>query len=97
MYLDDVTLGGSVDVVMEDLDIIEWAADDLGLHLNHLKSEVICEEGTCATSAQSILPGAQWVDPASSTVLGSSVVGYYTALDQPHVFSHLVLGLMMWN
>ena len=43
------------------------------MHLNHLKSEVICEEGTRATSAQSILPGAQWVDPVSATVLGSSV------------------------
>ena len=70
MYLDDVTLGGSVDVIMEDLDIIEQAADELGFHLNHLKSKVICEEGTRATSAQS---GAQWVNPASATVLGSSV------------------------
>lgn len=41
--LDDVTLGGYVeDILLQDLRVIEKEAGELGLHLNHSKSEIIC-------------------------------------------------------
>ena len=43
MYLDDVTVGGPVEDVLHDLNVIR-EADVLGLSLNNSKSEIICEE-----------------------------------------------------
>lgn len=40
--MDDGTLGGSLDDVLDDLHTVKNAAEDLGLHLNLTKSEVIC-------------------------------------------------------
>ena len=47
-YFDDGTLGGSVEEVLHDLSFVERSALDLGLHLNHDKSELICAD-TSAT------------------------------------------------
>ena len=43
MYLDDVTVGGTVKDVLRDLEVIR-EADVLGLTLNNSKSEIICED-----------------------------------------------------
>ena len=40
-YLDDGTLGGPLDYVLSDLHTIEEAAEQLGLSLNHKKSESV--------------------------------------------------------
>jgi len=45
MYLDDVSVGGSVDNVLHDLDIIK-EAESLGLTLNTSKYKVICHDDT---------------------------------------------------
>ena len=39
-YLDDGTLGGSVEDIMQDLQIVELEAGKPGLQLNHTKSEI---------------------------------------------------------
>ena len=36
-YLDDCTLGGTVETVLHDLQLVEQEAGQLGLHLNHSK------------------------------------------------------------
>ena len=41
-YLDDCSLGGSMEDVLHDLNIVECEGAELGLHLNYQKSEVIC-------------------------------------------------------
>ena len=43
-YLDDISLGGNVTDVLHDLAVIEREAAELGLLLNHRKSEVICSD-----------------------------------------------------
>ena len=43
MYLDDVSVGGSAEDVLHDLDVIK-AAEELGLFLNNNKSEIICKD-----------------------------------------------------
>ena len=45
----------------------------LGLHLNHQKSEVVCTKLVAANLILSAIPGAQVVDPASATLLGSPI------------------------
>ena len=40
--MDDGTLGGSLDDVLDDLHTVRNAAEGLGLHLNLTKSKVIC-------------------------------------------------------
>ncbi len=46
-YLDDGTLGGSPEGVLCDLQLVEQGAADLGLSLNHKKSEVISHDPIC--------------------------------------------------
>ena len=43
-YLDDGTLGGSFDDVLDDLQVVEEKAAELGLRLNRQKSDVICRD-----------------------------------------------------
>ena len=43
-YLDDCTLGGTVETVLHDLQVVEQEAGQLGLHLNQSKSEVIAKD-----------------------------------------------------
>ena len=52
-YLDDATLGGNEADVCDDFKMIEREAADIGLELNHHKSELICAD----QAARSFAPG----------------------------------------
>ena len=56
-YLDDVTLGGSVASLCNDISTLK-GAEDIGLFLNPLKSEVISNCSDAIESIHSVLPGA---------------------------------------
>jgi hypothetical protein len=43
-YLEDGTIGGPESLVMDDLKCIEYSASQLGLLLNHSKTEIICSK-----------------------------------------------------
>jgi hypothetical protein len=45
-YLDDVTLGGPLDIVASDVRQIITAGEPIGLHLNYSKCEIVCFPGT---------------------------------------------------
>ena len=45
-YLDDGTIGGSVEEVQHDLALIEQEGSHLGLKLNHSKSELVWKDAT---------------------------------------------------
>src|SRR5271155_3065611 len=47
-YLDDLTLGGAVEVVVADVERVPVGGLSLGLRLNNLKSEFIGEPAGCA-------------------------------------------------
>ena len=73
LYLDDITLGGSLVQIEHDLQVIEEESSDLGLILNHRKSEIICGDSETHRSLQPLIPGAKLVSPSDATLLGSSV------------------------
>ena len=73
LYLDDITLGGSLDQIKHDLRVIEEESSALGLDLNPEKSEIICSDPQTITSLLSLIPGAIQVAPSAATLLGSSV------------------------
>lgn len=74
-YLDDGTIGGPLEDVVADFKRIEQVSDDLGLAINHSKSEVICVDDITRQGIQSISPMFQITDPADACLLGSPIGG----------------------
>ena len=70
-YLDDGTLGGSREVVINDMKLIEEEASKLGLRLNRSKCELICSDHTTRGIVLSALPGLRVVNPEDAELLGS--------------------------
>ena len=56
MYLDDVTIGGDIENILHDLNVIK-KAKVLGLSLNNEKSEIICKDATVRGTILCALPG----------------------------------------
>ena len=74
-YLDDGTLGGTIEEVVGDLRKLEEAADTLGLVLNHQKSEVICSDPSTKNSMLAVSPDLKCVDSKDACLLGSPIGG----------------------
>ena len=70
-YLDDGTIGGSLEDIEADLKIIEDHGRDLGLFLNVDKSEVVSHSQSTVNSLTSAFPGLQYVHAAQAILLGS--------------------------
>ena len=67
-YLDDGTLGGSVETLRHDLEVIYKVGETTGLELNRQKSEIICSNSDIEKSTLLLLPGAELVDPLKATL-----------------------------
>ncbi len=74
-YLDDRTLGRSLEDITQDLQIVEREAEKLGLHLNHAKSEIISHDHRAVMSMLEAVPGLYPVRPELATLLGSPIGG----------------------
>ena len=74
-YLDDGTLGGSVEDIMQDLQIVELEAGKLDLQLNHAKSEIISNDHRAVTSMLEAVPDLYPVRPELATFLGLPIGG----------------------
>jgi hypothetical protein len=72
-YLDDGTLSGPVDCVMSALTSIEDRAQNLGLELNHSKSELICVDDSTKECILSSFPLLKITDPEDAILLGSPI------------------------
>ena len=72
-YLDDGTLGGSVEDLKHDLEVVERLGAEIGLQLNSRKTEIICPNTDATASLRFSLPGAHVVDPMKATLLGSPI------------------------
>ncbi len=70
-YLDDGTLGGSPEGVLHDLRLVEQGAAELGLSLNHNKSEVISQDSVSRETLLTATPDLSVTKPDCATVLGS--------------------------
>ena len=80
-YLDDGTLGGHSADVLQDLHDIKKQAEEIGLHLNKSKSEVISKSSATSTMWKARVPDIQLTPPERATLLGSSL-GHIESLDQ---------------
>ena len=79
-YLNDGTLGGRVNSVLEDLQLVECLAPELGLQLNHKKTEVIGQ----AQAVEEVLfsaPDLQVV-PMEEAELLRSPIGEVKSIDK---------------
>ena len=72
-YMDDGTLGGTVDDVLEDLHTVEQVAMDLGLQLNLAKSEIICTNSSTRETMLHAAPDLRVVSPDYAILLGSPI------------------------
>ena len=70
MYLDDVSIGGALENIFHDLNVIK-NAQILGLTLNNEKSEIICKDVATRGNILCSLPGAQITPPEKAILLGS--------------------------
>ena len=74
-YLDDGTLGGTADDLRHDLEEVVRVGAEIGLELNEVKSEIICNSCNRDTIDPLLLsiPGALVVEPQEATLLGSPI------------------------
>ena len=57
LYLDDGTLGGSMENLRHDLEVVEQEGARMGLQLSREKSEIICDDPDTVNSILQFLPG----------------------------------------
>ena len=74
-YLDNGSLGGSVEEVKSNLLYLEEAAKEINLFVNHNKSEIICAEEGTKEKMLSFFPNLHPTDPSKVTLLGSPIGG----------------------
>ena len=74
-YLDDGTLGGTLDDVKADLQYLEQASPGIGLSLNHCKSEIICIDESTKVDMLALSPSLRITDPNSASLLGTPIGG----------------------
>ncbi|MDA8003073.1 MAG: reverse transcriptase domain-containing protein, partial [Alphaproteobacteria bacterium] len=72
-YLDDGTLGGNLEDIIRDLQLVEKEAAELGLQLNRSKSELLCEGPTTRDQLLKVVPGLQVIGMDQVEILGSPV------------------------
>ena len=76
--MDDITISGSLEGIQHDLQVIEEESQDLGLPLNHQKSEIVCSGPTTCASLTSAMPDAKVVAVTTAVLLRSSVRDIYS-------------------
>ena len=74
-YLDDVALGGNAQGVLCDLQLVEQGTTELGLSLNHRKSQVISFEPTAGEPLLAVAPNQSVTNPDCASLLGSPLGG----------------------
>ena len=72
-FLDDGTLGGNVEDLRRDIEVVQRVGASVGLVLNTKKTEIISSSLETCNTILSYLPGAKIVNPSQSSLLGSSI------------------------
>ena len=70
-YLDDGTLGGSAEDVIQGLERVIAGCADIGLDLNATKCEVISTDANFAERVKTHLPGCRTLSPSAAELLGA--------------------------
>jgi hypothetical protein len=72
-YLDDISMGGELSVVVDDFALLQTQALDLGLQLNKKKCEVIVADNSI--SLPQVFDEFVRVDQSDSQLLGAPLFG----------------------
>ena len=72
-YLDDGTIGGDVEELSQDLDVVVRMSAEVGLELNNNKTEIICSDPTTVDSILSLLSASVVIDPSKASLLGPPI------------------------
>ena len=70
-FLDDVTIGGALPIVLQDINTLVKSSSSIGLSLNTSKSEVVGGSQTTLSSFLSLHPTFKQVDVTYLTLLGT--------------------------
>ena len=74
-YMDDGTLGGEVETLLEDFRMLTLEGKNLGLVVNIAKCEVITDDEEVLQKIRDIAPSIQHVSTASAMLLGAPIGG----------------------
>ena len=72
-YLDDGTIGGQVEDVIHDLQLVEEEASHIGLRLNRAKTELICDDACTRNTVRSVTLELQVTYSGQATLLGTPI------------------------
>ena len=72
-YLDDGTIGGCVEDVIDDLQLMEEEAGRAGLQLNRRKTELICNDPSASDDVLSAVSELQVITCGQATLLGTPI------------------------
>jgi hypothetical protein len=72
-YLDDGSLGGKVEDLLQDLDTVRRVGPALGLHLNEDKTEIVTNDASVAKSIRSVTPNVRQVMCGDAMLLGAPI------------------------
>ena len=72
-YLDDGTIGGCVEDVIHDLQLVEEEAGRAGLQLNRRKTELICDDPSACDAVLSAVSELQVINCGHTTLLGTPI------------------------
>lgn len=98
LYIDDITLGGFISDIVHDFRKVSDFAKELGLEINHSKSEIICKDHTTLGSVLVQIPGLSVTDPDHATLLGSpigNVDGVNAVVEKKIVYLKSLGGLLV--
>jgi len=79
-YMDDGTLGGHVDVLLDDFERVRRVGSELGLVLNEAKCELVTDDPAVVAKFRVVAPTILHVRTSDATLLGAPV-GSNCALD----------------
>ena len=77
LYLDDVTLDGTMDEITDDPEVVLQEESDLGLSLNPCKSEIICTNDQASAYLLSLVSGAKSIHPSAVHLLEEHPLAIY--------------------
>ena len=78
LNLDGITISGSLERIQHNIQVTKEESQDLGLILNHQKSEIVCNDPTACASLTSAILDTHVVAPTAAVLLESSVGGIYS-------------------
>ena len=72
-FLDDGSLGGEVDILLKDLELIRCVGEQIGLVLSEHKCEIVTDDPSVVTQFLAVMPNIRHVPCSNAVLLGAPV------------------------